>query len=511
MSVSFSEFVTRAKVLYGDKYDYSKVQWVNTQIKVCIICPEHGEWWTTPNNFLSGHKCPACSGRLRITKEIFLSRSKEIHKNRYDYSKVEWKSPNTEVCIICPIHGDFFQKPRNHLLGMGCQKCFGSPKSSTEEFIKKAKAIYGDTYDYSKVEYKGNKEKVCIICPKHGEWWMSPNNHLRGHRCPGCYGTPKHTVEEFVSMAKKVHGNKYDYSKVEYKGNKIKVCILCPEHGEFWQKPQSHLNGNGCSKCSGLYKIDLPLFIEHCTAIHNKKYDYSKVKFNNINDYVTIICPKHGEFKQRAKNHYIGYGCTICAGNKRLTNEEFIEKAELVHGKKYDYSKVNYINTSTKVCIICPFHGEFWQTPNAHLFGAGCPTCPQSNLEGEIRNFLIKNNIKFEQEKTFTWLVHKLRMYLDFFLPEYGVAIECQGGQHFFPTDLFGGKDFYQLTIERDKAKKKLCEKHGINILYYSHADVNYPYPVFESVRLLLKAIKQNGHFKPGDWLEEPELPFEFD
>ena len=101
-------------------------------------------------------------------------------------------------------------------------------------------------------------------------------------------------------------------------------------------------------------------------------------------------------------------------------------------------------------------------------------------------------------------------MFLDFFLPEYGVTIECQGRQHFAPTELFGGEKFYEITLERDKVKKELCEKHGITVLYYSNAHINYPYPVFESVRLLLKAIKQNGYFEENTWLETPELPFEF-
>ena len=121
---------------------------------------------------------------------------------------------------------------------------------------------------------------------------------------------------------------------------------------------------------------------------------------------------------------------------------------------KYDYQKVKYINTATKVCITCRIHGNLWQTPNNHLFVAGCPTCPQSNLEGEIRHFLIKNEIKFEQEKTFDWLIFNRKMFLDFFLPEYYVAIECQGRQHFAPTELFGGEKFYEITLERDKVKK---------------------------------------------------------
>ena len=497
--------------MYGDKYNYSKVEFINTSTKVCITCPEHGDFWTTPHNFLNGHKCPVCSGRERITTEVFISRAKKVQKNKYDYSKTECTGLNKMVTIVCPIHGEFQQKASIHLKGCGCPKCYGTPKSTTEEFIKKAKEIYGDRYDYSKVEYKGNKEKVCIICPEHGEWWMSPNNHLRGHRCPGCYGTPKHTNDEFIKMARDVHGDKYDYSKVEYDGLKNNVCIICPTHGEFWQSPNSHLNGAGCPTCSGTLRITLPIFLERCAETHNGKYDYSKVLFDDLDDFVTIICPEHGKFEQRAKVHYRGYGCPICGGSKRLTNEEFIEKAQKVHQNKYDYSKVNYVNTSTKVCIICKEHGEFWQTPNNHLFGAGCPTCPQSNMEGEVRQFLIKNNIQFEQEKSFEWLRFNKKMFLDFFLPEYGVAIECQGGQHFSPTDLFGGEDFYKLTIERDQVKRELCKKHGINILYYSHAHIDYPYPVFESLRLLLQAIKQNGRTDSFQWTKQLKLPLVFD
>ena len=399
--LTLENFVARAKQLYGNKYDYSKVVYVNSGTKVCIICPNHGEFWITPNNFLNNHACPTCSGRQRITKEILIERSLRKHKDKYDYSKVDYQGLSIPVTIICPKHGEFQQKPSGHMNGNGCPMCYGSPKSSTEEFIKKAKAIYGNVYDYSKADYKGNKEKVCVICPDHGEFWVTPNNHLRGSRCPECYGTPKKTTEQFVILAKKIHNDKYDYSKVVYKGNKEKVCIICPKHGEFWQSPYSHLKGSQCPICSGVQKITIPIFIERCTKIHNGKYDYKDVHFKNLHDYVSIICPKHGKFWQRASVHYRGYGCPICGGSKRLTNEEFIEKAKLVHEDKYDYSKVQYKNTATKVCIICPEHGEFWQTPNNHLFGAGCPTCPESNMEGEIRHLLLANNIAFEQEKGF--------------------------------------------------------------------------------------------------------------
>ena len=405
---------------------------------------------------------------------------------------VEYKGLAEPVCIICPVHGEFWQKPEVHLNGSGCQKCFATPKSTTEEFIEKARKIYGNKYDYSKVDYKGNKEKVCIICPEHGEWWVTPNNFLRGSECPGCFGTPKYTSEEFIKRAKKIHGNKYDYSKVEYDGLKNKVKIICPIHGEFEQSAGSHLNGCGCPACSGSERITKESFIRRSIKSHDIEYDYSKVEFSNGTEKVCIICPKHGEFWQKVSYHIHGGNCPKCVGGIKITKEDFIEKAKQIHGDKYGYSKVDYRNYSTKVCIICPEHGEFWQTPNNHLFGAGCPTCPQSNMEGEMRQFLERNDIRFEQEYTFNWLRYKKKLFLDFYLPDHKIAIECQGGQHFKPIELFGGEKFYQKTLERDAIKNKLCLEHGIKILYFSNASINYPYPVIEDYKTLLEEIRRS-------------------
>ena len=490
------EFIKRAKKIYGDTYDYSKVDYINQSTRVIIGCPTHGEFQALPVNFLKGHACPICSGREKITPEVFLKRSKKRHNDRYDYSKVEYKGLFKPVCIICPEHGEFWQLPRYHMNGNGCPKCFGSPKSNTEDFIKKAKDIYGDLYDYSKVKYTGNKNKVTIICPKHGEWDVTPNNFLRGSRCPSCYGTPKYTNEEFINKANVVHGYKYDYSKVDYRGNKYKVIIICPEHGEFSQGAGTHLRGAGCPACSGNERITQESFIARSKASHTINYDYSKVNYINGVKKVCIVCPEHGEFWQSPSFHLHGGNCPKCVGGVRLTTAEFIEKAKKVHNNKYDYSKVAYKNTASKVCIICPEHGEFWQTPNNHLFGAGCPTCPQSNLEGEMRNFLLKNNIAFLQEHTFDWLRLKKKLFLDFYLPDYNCAIECQGGQHFSPVDLFGGEDFFLKTLERDRLKKSLCEEHGIKIVYFSNAHIDYPYPVIESYTELLEVLRDTSRAK---------------
>jgi len=140
-------------------------------------------------------------------------------------------------------------------------------------------------------------------------------------------------------------------------------------------------------------------FIEEANIRHGFKYDYSKTQYINKREKVCIICPIHGEFWQEASSHLKGCGCPKCgkkSSQKRqsLNTEQFIERAKKVHGDKYDYSKTEYINSSTKVCIICPIHGEFWQRPKDHTKGIGCPVCKSSHLEMEIKNWLDNNNVE---------------------------------------------------------------------------------------------------------------------
>lgn len=355
------------------------------------------------------------------------------------------------------------------------------PKRKTQkEFIEDCVKKHGNQFDYSKVNYINSRTKVCIVCPEHGEFFISPDVFLRTkYGCPKCSGLSRMTKDEFIEKAKKIHGDKYDYSKAVYSGNnKTKICIICPEHGEFWMTPNCHLNGQGCPKCGHLrkgktYKLSTKIFIEKAKKIHGDKYDYSKVNYESNGKKVCIICPKHGEFWITPHNH-IGnqhQGCPKCGNiiksiSHLKTKDEFIKNARKIHGEKYDYSKVEYINNHTKVCIICPKHGEFWQTPNGHLGGCGCPHCNESKLEIEVEKFLNKNNFKYISQFRIDWLG---KQSLDFYLPDYSIAIECQGGQHFYPIDFFGGKKQFKRQIKNDTIKKQLCKQHNIRILYYSN------------------------------------------
>lgn len=278
------------------------------------------------------------------------------------------------------------------------------------------------------------------------------------------------TQDEFLKLARDVHGDKYDYSKSIYVNQQTKVCITCPRHGDFWQTPSAHIHQKqGCELCSGR-KLDTDGFIERAIKVHGNRYDYSKVNYINTVTPVTIICPEHGEFRQKPRLHLRGCHCQKCSNQYRMTTEEWIEKAKLVHGEKYKYDKVNYINNHTQVCVTCPKHGDFLIYPNNHLKGNGCPKDRISKLEKMIMDILVKNNIEFTFNKQFEWLRNIKPLYLDFFLPKYNIAIECQGEQHLIEERVFKDKNTIYIN---DAIKNKLCKENGVNLIYFSETDIN--------------------------------------
>lgn len=424
--------------------------------------------------------------------------------SKYDYSKVEYKNSKTKICIICPEHGEFWQKPYNHLVGYGCKKCANKiagtyHKTSQEEFIKEAQEIHKNEdgtskYDYSKVEYKNAKTKVCIICPIHGEFWQKPEKHLKKQGCPECSkisrGLKKRiSKDDFIKMANERHNFKYKYEN--YKKISEKVTIICPIHGKFEQLASAHLQGNGCPKCSierraTNNRYNTEEFIRNAKEKHGDKYDYSKVEYRGCDKPVCIICPIHGEFWQKPSSHLVGSGCQKCNLGVKSNTKEFIEKAKKIHGNFYTYDEVDYKNNTVKIKIKCNICGnEFWQSPSKHLNGCGCPKCKISHLEEIIYQFLEKNDIDFIWQcnsQTFKWL-GKLK--LDFYLTKYNIAIECQGSQHFIPFKRFGGEESLKKQQERDKRKFELCNENNVKLLYYSNNKYGTDYIITKLDELL--------------------------
>ena len=411
------EYIQKAREIHGDKYDYSKTDYINSRTKVCIICPEHGPFFQVANAHLQGQGCPVCSNNIKITTSLLLEKIRKIYGDKYDYSKVEYVNNSTKVCIICPEHGSFFQTP-NQLLSKkkGCHKC-GNRKIYNEfDFIQNAKEIHGDKYDYSQVNYIDSRTKVCIICPEHGPFFQTPNNHIIGQGCPKCANKQRNisktkSKEEFILSARKIHGYKYDYSKVEYVNNKTKVCIIdIKDNKEFWQTPANHLKGFG----------------------HNYR-------------------------------------------NKRnLDENEYIEKAKNIYGDLYDYNNINYKNLRSDISLYCKEkdengneHGYFLVNATYHLNGRCCPLCSGSSYEKIISNELHKNNINFIYQCGKRKLKCIDNLFLDFYLPEYNIAIECQGKQHFIYNTFFHINKTKDNFKDNDIKKYQLCKNNNIDLIYF--------------------------------------------
>lgn len=353
------------------------------------------------------------SSNKRLTTKEFILRAKKIHGDKYDYSKVTYINAHTKVTIICPKHNEFKQTPKHHVNdGYGCNLCgyeIGSKKQAltSKEFIAKAKKIFGNTYDYSKVNYISQSHKVEIICKKHGAFMQYAGNHIyHGKGCNKCgiesaREKTQMSQKEFISRCRDIHLDFYDYPNTIYKGVYEDISIYCPIHGEFIQTARNHLKGNGCIKCG----ID---------------------KVSNL---------------------------------KRGNTKTFINKAREVHDDKYDYSKTIYgKNNSDKVIILCPEHGAFEQAPSKHLSGDGCSKCSNKH-EGRIARYLIKSNIIYRE-----YAMESKRY--DFYLPEYNLLIERDGEQHYKTVSLFarGDKSYLKKQNNNDKYKTSLAKKNGFKI-----------------------------------------------
>lgn len=433
----------------------------------------------------------------KLTTEDFIKRAREVHGDKYGYSKVNYKNSNTKVDIICPAHGVFTQRASNHLRGIGCPKC-KKHRSHTllSTFIERAKSVHGDFYDYSLVDYVSLDDKINIICPKHGVFQQIGWNHIAGKGCSKCWSerrgvvTRKSTLD-FISKARKIHGDFYDYTKTIYIRGNEKVIITCPIHGDFEQLASNHLKGEGCRLCGikkSAIKYSKKAFVEKTQAIHHNFYDYTKSEYTHSQTPIVITCPIHGDFIQTPANHLKGEKCPLCAHSSRVdcltgNKEDFIKQAKVVHGDKYDYSLVDYKKSSVKVKIVCPKHGVFLQSPNNHLRGKCCPKCNTSKGEERIFRYLDTNQIKyvrqFKMQNENIFCVNKI-LIADFFLPDYGIIIEYNGEQHYKPIPFWGGESQFEKQKERDITLRMFCKRHNYKL-------IEIPYLEYNNIEVILK------------------------
>lgn len=385
--------------------------------------------------------------------EQFIAEAKKKHGDKYDYSKVIYSDGRNKVTIICPKHGEFQKAPQKHLIGQGCRECKGYVALTQESFINRALKTHGSLYDYSKTVVKSKKDKVSIICEQHGDFEQLPGNHIRGHGCPKCAelsraSSQSYTTEDFIKSVSSVHNNKYDYSAVKYKNSQTKIKIICPIHGAFMMKPNSHYNGQGCPKCGRIsakenIAIDYSVFLERAEKTHQNRYEYLENSYVNYTSKMKMFCSEHGFFSQTPHSHIsMKTGCPKCGViQSALSNHKGWDSVHNmfldVHGSRYFYDQGSYTDVSTKMKIKCNIHGWFFQKPYQHYGGSGCNKCAIAEVHE-------KQKIDFTEFKERSILKHGFRYtyskdeYIDIFTP---VKITCEKPGDFYqkPRDHYRG------------------------------------------------------------------------
>jgi len=306
-------------------------------------------------------------------------------------------------------------------------------RRTTAEFIQQLIIVHGDLYDYSRVEYSTNKEKVTIGCRTHGFFSQLAGIHATGSGCPQC-GKLKRvknntlTTSQFVELSVKTHGHRYDYSKADYTHGKSPLTITCSIHGDFKQRPTTHISGANCPRCSRPpSKKSKPLindFIERARAKHGDRYDYSLIKDKiHSSSKAKIGCPKHGIFTQLISTHLDGLGCRQCASdttdekkrNRIVSSEFFLNKVKYTHNNQYSYDLdgVSELLPSDRLRILCADHGVFEQTVGKHLSGRGCRTCKNNSRRVlfdvvESKAKAIHNSVYHYDSTTYTGSGYKM-------------------------------------------------------------------------------------------------------
>lgn len=467
------QFISEAKEVWGDKYDYSLTEYNGALKNVKII------YDGVVFEQIAGSHIGGMAVESNMNFDSFIKKSKEKWGNKYDYSLVEFISTNEKVKII--HNGIIYeQSPRNHLIS--------SPEKivrlkSSEDFITQCSIIHNNKYDYSKTKYISAKDKVIIICPVHGDFNQCANTHFMGGGCIECgYLTEREyknrsNTEEFIIESKKVWGDKYDYSLAVYINAKTKIKIIY-DGIIYEQLPGGHL------KYPVEGYLDKDIFSQRSKNKWGDKYDYSLVNYIDCKDKVKIIYD--GVIYEQTPHNHLTYAPEKIL---RKTEGEFIIESVKFHGDKYSYDKVTYINDKNKVIIICPEHGEFKQTPSVHL-RSGCPHCGESKGEKEINNFLKKYNITFERQYTFSECKHINPLKFDFYIPSLRMCIEFDGQQHFEPIEYFGGIRAFELSKIRDKIKNDYCDENYINLIRIKYDQYDNIYKIlWDNLKTYLKNI----------------------
>jgi very-short-patch-repair endonuclease len=271
-----------------------------------------------------------------------------------------------------------------------------SVKFTKDIFIYESIKIHGDKYDYSLVDYTKSSEKVVIICREHGNFIQRASNHLQGRGCYDCKKTRKYDSEKFIDLSNKVHNGKYLYDKVIYNGSHSDVIITCLEHSDFKQSPTNHLRGKGCGRCATeSTRLVLYDFINRCNLVHNSKYDYDLIIYQNLRTDVLIKCKEHGDFIQRAKNHLDGQGCPKCGDNFGIKENKWLDSLNISERQfRIGRYVVDGYDPDTKT--IYEFNGDFWHG-NPDIFKKNDYNNVLKRTFGELYEKTLKKEIELKK------------------------------------------------------------------------------------------------------------------
>jgi len=445
------QFISEAKEIWGDKYDYSLVDYKGALNKVKIIYDDF-IFEQIPSSHLKS------APEFNFGREYFIKKAIRKWGDKYDYSLVDYKNCKSKVIIILKETGELFeQTPTLHLSGSPENKII---KSDTSKFVNKSNKIHNFKYDYSKTKYTLSRNKILITCPKHGDFYQVANSHLRGMGCKRCGDldknriyNKKYSTSDFIDEAKLRWGNRYDYSLVNYVNSKTKVKIIYDDI-IYEQMPMNHL------KYPPERFMDQEIFLIKAKRKWGDKYDYSLVEYKSTKETIKII--HNGIIYEQLPHNHLIYSPEL---RNKLSTYEFIKRSIEIHNSKYLYDKVVYESEKNKVTIICKIHGEFKQSASVHLRGSGCKKCSESFGEKIISNYLNMKNIKYIREHKFKdcFNTHPLRF--DFYIPSMRTCIEFDGIQHHQPIEHFGGIESYNRLKINDKIKNDYCEENYINLV----------------------------------------------
>lgn len=437
-----------------------------------------------------------CIGEIKMpprwTLERFLERSIQLHGDKFDYSQIREdhiKGRNSRIPIRCK-KCDYCWSPTLdcHVQGKGCPDCAGVAPYTLERFLKKARQIHGDKFDYSEVTgeaIRGNKCKVPLRCKECNYRW-SPriNNLIQGQGCPSCAGKAPWSLERFLERAYQTHGDKFDYSgisKDDIKGHESRISLKCKTCNHQWSPTiDSHIQGTGCPSCSEKVPWTLKRFIERSRQIHEDKFDYSEVTPDSIkgkDSKILVRCKKcNHHWFSTVSSHIKGVSCPGCTGQIPWTLEKFLERSFEVHGDVFDYKKVtpDHINgAKSKIPIICKKCNHEWSPAIANFIGGqGCPVCKSSHGERECRKILEECGVEYLQQISLPELPRNLYDFC-FIHEDHLYFLEFDGEQHFRRVPYFHREEGdFEMYQERDILKTKVVLKRNATLIRIDHTQI---------------------------------------